>query len=308
VAVETTHTNGDKANSEWMGSIKSPLFLQCTTKEPVPSPTTGPDWNVCFPKGIGLNISLPEPVASSPLWNSGNRPGLQLNTLDDTRSDASLGFGGLPPDSWVDIGPATPVGVLPDHPFDMHQDPMAPPILNTEIAKLGRDNPQGTHEKVRTAYLQRLADPELAYHPIVNPYITVDWIPLDLHVYNGESPSIPINPPLNASLPFKFQSRYKTGVYALADYVNPGQDPLLPDDDITSGFSYHSTVTAELMNSVAQNLPDARTTPPGPGTPAMGSYFMHQLGYRTSISTWSDLGNCGTTLVYLNAGISKSPL
>ena len=294
--IETTLNNGVRANDSWMNRIKAPVFLACATEEPV---DTAADWSTCFPDGVGLNISLPEPVRSaSGLWSPTNCPSSELNRLDETRSDGSPGFGNSAPDSWIDVGPAVAVGNLKNHPFDMHQDSNAPAILNTEIAKLGAENPQGTHENIRAAYLQRLADPEIAYHPISNPYITVDWISLDLHVFNGESPNIPLDrlagsPPLNASKPFKFQSRYKTGSFATSPYRS--------EDGSTSGFSYHSPITANLENSVPQ-------TPPGP--PAQESYFMHQLGYRTPITSWTpvNLGNSGTTLGYVNAGFNVDPI
>lgn len=41
----------------------------------------------------------------------------------------------------------------------------------------------------RTAYLQRIANPLVGWHPRLNPYITVDWIPIDLTVFNGSSVS-----------------------------------------------------------------------------------------------------------------------
>ncbi len=34
--------------------------------------------------------------------------------------------------------------------------------------------------------MQRLANPLIAYDPVVNPYITVDWLPIDVTVFNGE--------------------------------------------------------------------------------------------------------------------------
>ena len=44
----------------------------------------------------------------------------------------------------------------------------------------------GTHADYKAVLLQRLADPAVEYHAIFNPYITVDWKPIDLHVFNGE--------------------------------------------------------------------------------------------------------------------------
>ena len=38
----------------------------------------------------------------------------------------------------------------------------------------------------RTVFLQRLANPLAPYHPITNPYLTIDWMPVDLTVFNGE--------------------------------------------------------------------------------------------------------------------------
>ncbi|MGL6195998.1 MAG: hypothetical protein ACRC2T_14375, partial [Thermoguttaceae bacterium] len=43
----------------------------------------------------------------------------------------------------------------------------------------------GTVPMVRTAMLQRVADPNRPYHQITNPYITVDWNMMDLTVFNG---------------------------------------------------------------------------------------------------------------------------
>jgi len=44
----------------------------------------------------------------------------------------------------------------------------------------------GTHVDYKTALLQRLANPLQPWNPATNPYITVDWIPIDLTVFNGE--------------------------------------------------------------------------------------------------------------------------
>jgi hypothetical protein len=44
----------------------------------------------------------------------------------------------------------------------------------------------GTYTNVRTVFLQRLADPTRRHDATSNPYITVDWLPFDLTVFNGE--------------------------------------------------------------------------------------------------------------------------
>jgi hypothetical protein len=39
----------------------------------------------------------------------------------------------------------------------------------------------------KTVYLQRLADPTREWNEVSNPYITVDWLPIDLTVFTGEA-------------------------------------------------------------------------------------------------------------------------
>ena len=47
----------------------------------------------------------------------------------------------------------------------------------------------GTYADYKTVFLQRLADPTSDYDALRNPYITVDWMPIDLTVFNGEDHS-----------------------------------------------------------------------------------------------------------------------
>ncbi|MDO5565675.1 MAG: hypothetical protein Q4G59_03385, partial [Planctomycetia bacterium] len=39
----------------------------------------------------------------------------------------------------------------------------------------------------KSAFVQRVADPNRPYHPLANPYISVDWNVMDLTIFNGES-------------------------------------------------------------------------------------------------------------------------
>ena len=41
--------------------------------------------------------------------------------------------------------------------------------------------------EITTAFLQRLANPLQAFDPKRNPYLTVDWSPIDVTVFNGEA-------------------------------------------------------------------------------------------------------------------------
>ena len=45
----------------------------------------------------------------------------------------------------------------------------------------------GTYQNYRGVFLQRLANPLVAFNAITNPYITVDWMSIDLTVFNGQS-------------------------------------------------------------------------------------------------------------------------
>ena len=72
-----------------------------------------------------------------------------------------------------------------------------PPVGNdSERAPLFRgadadadDDPNGTQENFRTVFLQRLADPNRPWDPVLNPYRTLDWMPIDLTVFNSLEPA-----------------------------------------------------------------------------------------------------------------------
>ncbi len=83
---------------------------------------------------------------------------------------------------------------MPDQPFDSQP--------NWPLAELNLA--EGTVPNVRTVFLQRLANPLRPWNPApghpshqaelpVNPYLTVDWMPVDLTVFNGEDKGPPAN-------------------------------------------------------------------------------------------------------------------
>ena len=282
--VSTRMMNNVEANFDWVSRVKTPVSLVCAADPPRDSATTiNPIWDAAFPDGVGLNISFPNPYFDSTnnkLWDVASAPTRQLNSGD------AGGFAGMPPDSWINTNSGTVVGNLPGDPYDDRNSSGV--TLNSEIQKLPETSPLGTYENVRAAYLQRLADPEFAYDPINNPYITVDWISLDLTVFNGEAP---VNPAINRTPlphPIRLQSRYKDGRFA------SGPNTSETGDSSTSGFSYHSPNTRKLEDSISQAAPPLLQH---------RSYFSHQLGFRTPI-TWGSEGSCGTTLGYINAGFA----
>lgn len=284
--VKTYLFNNTVANSPWSARLKTPVTMICGA--PAPS-----GWSTAFPNetavgniniGIGLNISFPPPVAGSTIWQPANLPTKQLNLLDvpgSARPDNTPGFGStsMPPDSWVDLS-GTVNNVLPDEPIDF-SNPLLTGKLNT-----------GTYENVRAAYLQRLADPEFGYDPVTNPYITVDWMSIDLTVFNGESPlgSDPNDTPVAVML----QSRFKNGVLS----------PLATGHDVTinNGISYHSPITGKLKTSPMQTgIPSI--TVPGITPPVNPeSFFPYQLGYDKAAYPGNNTGNSATTLGYCNVG------
>ncbi|MEP4682883.1 MAG: hypothetical protein ABJ015_14695 [Rhodopirellula bahusiensis] len=44
----------------------------------------------------------------------------------------------------------------------------------------------GTYQEARTVFLQRLADPTRPWDAVDNPYLTIDFMPMDLTTFNGE--------------------------------------------------------------------------------------------------------------------------
>ncbi len=61
----------------------------------------------------------------------------------------------------------------------------SPPPAEGEEDGGGLGLATGTRFDFRTVFLQRLANPGLPWDPVSNPYRTVDWMPLDLTVFNS---------------------------------------------------------------------------------------------------------------------------
>ena len=112
---------------------------------------------------IGFNISEPLSGAgyyTAPTQKINESGGDEYPLVDGYRNYTS--GTGLHPDRPLDYEASSPLG---DH--DWRAD--------------------GTYEEAATVFLQRLADPTLPWDAIENPYVTVDFMPMDLTVFNGES-------------------------------------------------------------------------------------------------------------------------
>ena len=125
----------------------------------------------------GINVSEEMPDAA----------GLEQVSEPNPTNDATVS----PPDAYMDVhnnisSSVISPGVSTDEPF----------YKSGLLANNGLDDLQ-THANVRTAYLQRLACPLIPWNPFpgdplhdatlpVNPYVSVDWSPIDLTVFSGE--------------------------------------------------------------------------------------------------------------------------
>lgn len=173
---------------------------------------------------IGINVS--EPIAIPGTYYQ--VPTQSVNSNNNAAApNGALGFGDPTTniDGYRDYG--TAVGQLPDTPFDA--DAMTP---IGGAYSLGYNVP-GTQIEWCTAYLQRLADPERPWHAVFNPYITVDWMPIDLTVFSGED---------SISSPFsRFGTRQKNGMIGTTrgtTFLSDDTDPPLATTEVVGSTNY----------------------------------------------------------------------
>ena len=158
---------------------------------------------------FGVGISVSEPVVDA---------GAYYPTEPTDRINGSFPF----QDAYRDE--SAPVGdTIPDEPFDVRAG--MPLAEDPNLTKTG------TTENYKTAILQRLANPLQPYHVTNNPYITVDYMPIDLTVFSGEentnqtlsfgTPPEPLDPsdptPLTSAPDEKFDSRERGQLASATD-------------------------------------------------------------------------------------------
>ena len=309
--------HNEEFNSIWTPSTRQSRAYVFRTAAPSPEwitdGTTAPQNRRIFYDGVPLNISYPKPVAGSTIWTAANLPTVSLNSNDRIGGpqprpdlpDNTPGFGDTdsnPPDSWVDLSNPG-ANAFPDVPIDRSN-----PLINGQ----GRYR-SGTYENVRAAYLQRLADPDVEYDPVYNPYITVDWMSIDLTVFNGETnQDLDTRDAMNQMAapgsynpsnpnPVVFQSRYKTG---------------RPNGGASAGVSYLSPNSVqEPTDPAGAAVPFVVQTTPIPNLPAIvtgipvqcEAFFSYSFGQERNVADWSTPGLSSTTFGYLNIGNAIIP-
>jgi hypothetical protein len=190
-------TFGQAANDVSLPQIRTPIVV------PVAIDDTNSSDQANFGYPLGLNISEPQVLAG--IGDAAERHGLlYLNTAASTTSGLTReGVDGnlSSTDTWIyNTAPTHGEGPYPDEPFDGHgltdskvsttsESFDRPPVIkNPEFRAMGINHLYDqTYLNVKTVFLQRLADPTRVWEKDTNPYLTIDWMPIDLTVFNGTS-------------------------------------------------------------------------------------------------------------------------
>jgi len=213
--------------------------------------------------GVGISISEPLPQ------NYYSEPHTLLSG-----SDASIGYDGYTQDG-TSAGTVQPL----DQPLERSSggDVNFPLNQNTDWIQTG------THTNVKTLVLQRLANPLRAYHATGNPYISVDWMPIDLTTFNGEDQEPTTDPDGARAWSDRafFEDDGAGGWTSVATPPWDPDDPSYPSDMSPVNFASRrkGSASAGLLWSAATSNPDDNETS-GVATSAFFPFVLkHSLGY-----------------------------
>ena len=161
------------------------------------------------PQRVSLNAGAPLGSPGSPWFPGISGGGFHFRVLGETTRDRR------PSQTAAIIAEsATGVGCSVSEPLGGYDaDSSETPLDSDSESPIADRQNTGTYEDFRSVFLQRLADPTRPWDATSNPYRTVDWMPVDLTVFNSlydglddpddENPKNPLN---------DFASREKAGV------------------------------------------------------------------------------------------------
>lgn len=146
-------------------------------------------------------------------------------------------------------------------------------LLRTDGNQFTAVKRTGTTELYRQVHLQRLANPLLPWNPEVgkpghnagidvNPYLTVDTMPVDLTVYNGDSPP-DLNPAMPMPVSVNFSSRRRNGTTNVAQkniwvqsFADLDPDSIsAPIQDNNLGYLNIHNLPAQALGTIVSALP-----------------------------------------------------
>lgn len=238
-----------------------------------------------FQHGVpGLSVS--EPLHSS------YYPALPINRYNGTAAADQQDNDGFPGtdyplvDAYLDLFDTSSTQSR-DEPLDS---------ATTILPLIGPEPRLGTIPTFCSAFLQRLSDPTQAYNPITNPYRTIDWMEIDLTVFNGEgSPGADMGQP-NPFTAKRTRQRTGDGVGSLFSYTTndveiPGTQ-VIPDASLSERDFFHFSVTGSnqdryLLSSLGflNTETDSLATIAWPGNPALGHCNLNFNGFSPSVGS-----------------------
>ncbi|MEX2118549.1 MAG: hypothetical protein WD847_02990 [Pirellulales bacterium] len=162
--------------------------------------------------------------------------------------------------------------------LDKYTPTLDEPLDNTLNLELIGLPETGTALNYKTVFLQRLADPTRPFDVVNNPYLTVDWMPIDLTVFNGEEAAAYPDPsliPPDADIRFGTRQRgsprdpaaapdpkYYYNIWKQPDWLDQVNWPPIVTATQTTNFGYQLDHTLGYLN-----LPFHDATVPA-GSPA----------------------------------------
>lgn len=270
-----TSVNGvDEYPIRYVGANPLPGLVQPTTVVPntvldIPTflqirpPVSVPCMATVGSRRVGLNIS-------EPLTTVNYYPTPTLTTTDDW--DVSL----VQTDTYAKVY---------DKPLDENTTgTLSGTNHNPNIPHNANEYEDRTLLNFKTVFLQRLADPTRAWDQYLNPYLTIDWMPIDLTIFNGEPHFVYRDPPNSGS--------WKKDVTKAAHLIDPIKQTRL--------LNAHPTVASDIPTTAIRFGSRQRGAP---RTPFRGNYSYYDLWSQPN---WLDTSSDFDTRPPLTDSVSKS--